>query len=233
MHTNATSCHMHHKFLSSCQCDASEATWQLIKVVLEEDGVDPPPRIMFLGGGCSLATEPLAALAGRFYNVTQVSLNIFKCEQVYWKIISLLFHAFPQMSLNTNKSALPATILCLKHEHIMQPNMNVHVLWCTLQVSYGASTPTLSDRTMYPTFFRLIPSEIQSNSARLALMKHYNWIRIAILHETRNLFRMVRTCTVCIVEREKEREIERERERKRKRGSGGSGKGEKEEGKAS
>ena len=63
-----------HTFLSSYQCDASEATWKLIKVVLEENGVEPPPRIMFLGGGCSLATEPLAALAGHFYNVTQVSL---------------------------------------------------------------------------------------------------------------------------------------------------------------
>ena len=56
----------------SLQCDASEATWQLIQVVLEENGIEPDPRIMFLGGGCSPATEPLAALSGRFYNVTQV-----------------------------------------------------------------------------------------------------------------------------------------------------------------
>ena len=29
--------------------------------------------VMLLGGGCSPATEPLAALAGLFYNLTQVS----------------------------------------------------------------------------------------------------------------------------------------------------------------
>lgn len=31
---------------------------------------------MLLGGGCSPATEPLAALAGLFYNLTQVGVCI-------------------------------------------------------------------------------------------------------------------------------------------------------------
>ena len=30
---------------------------------------------MFLGGGCSLATEPLAALAGRFYKISMVRIR--------------------------------------------------------------------------------------------------------------------------------------------------------------
>ena len=68
---------------SHAQCDASEATWQLIQVVLEDNGTQPDPRIMFLGGGCSPATEPLAALSGRFYNVTQVSYHLlFRCPPV-------------------------------------------------------------------------------------------------------------------------------------------------------
>ena len=59
----------------SLQCDASESTWQLINaIVLNADRAQP--KIMFLGGGCSPATEPLAALSGRFYNVTQVSSSI-------------------------------------------------------------------------------------------------------------------------------------------------------------
>lgn len=60
-----------------------------------------------------------------------------------------------------------------------------------LQVSYGASTPTLSDRTMFPKFFRTIPSEVQANSARFALMDRFNWERVATLHETRNIFSLV------------------------------------------
>ena len=59
-------------------------------------------------------------------------------------------------------------------------------------MSYGASTPTLSDRRMFPRFFRTIPSEVQSNSARFALMDRFNWRRVATLHETRNIFSLVR-----------------------------------------
>ena len=40
---------------------------------------------MFLGGGCSLATEPLAALAGRFYNISmvRVDMRIYTCTVVH------------------------------------------------------------------------------------------------------------------------------------------------------
>lgn len=117
---------------NSTLCDPSEATWQLIRSVLngtnETTGetIVNPFKIMFLGGGCSLATEPLAALSGRFYNVTQLS--------------------------------------------------------------YGASTPALSDTNMFPRFYRTIPSEVQANSARFALMKQFGWERVATLHETQNIF---------------------------------------------
>lgn len=54
------------------QCDPSEATWQLIdQVVLQEDAPEQP-KITFFGGGCSLATEPVSALSGRFYKIPQV-----------------------------------------------------------------------------------------------------------------------------------------------------------------
>ena len=53
------------------QCDPAEATWQLIRSVIRRDRKDGTV-VMLLGGGCSPATEPLAALAGLFYNLTQV-----------------------------------------------------------------------------------------------------------------------------------------------------------------
>ena len=43
----------------------------MIKSVL--DTIEPPRYVIFLGGGCSLATEPTAALSGAFYHVVQVS----------------------------------------------------------------------------------------------------------------------------------------------------------------
>ena len=63
---------------SPTQCDASEATWQLIQAVLNRTDHPQPTRIMFLGGGCAPATEPLAALSGRFYNVSQVIDTVYR-----------------------------------------------------------------------------------------------------------------------------------------------------------
>lgn len=59
------------------------------------------------------------------------------------------------------------------------------------QLSYGASSPSLSNTVMFPNFFRTIPSEVQSNSARFALMQRYNWTRVATLHETQTIFSQV------------------------------------------
>jgi hypothetical protein len=59
----------------SFQCDPSEATWQLIdSIVLRQNESNPQRKIGFLGGGCSLATEPVAALSGRFYNIPHVGV---------------------------------------------------------------------------------------------------------------------------------------------------------------
>ena len=62
---------LHSPSSNRIQCDPSEATWQLINSIVLQEG-ENDPRILFLGGGCSLATEPLAALAGRFYKISMV-----------------------------------------------------------------------------------------------------------------------------------------------------------------
>ena len=99
------------------------------------------------------------------------------------------------------------TIMCTLHIHtrtytlkhtqthyltlFMHMYTYTHIPILHLQISYGSSSPTLSDRDMFPKFFRTIPSETQSNSARFALMEQYNWTKVATLHETRNVFTLV------------------------------------------
>ena len=62
------------------------------------------------------------------------------------------------------------------------------------QLSYGASSPALSDNQMFPKFFRTLPSETQANSARIAVMDMYNWTKVATLHETEAIFTSVSRC---------------------------------------
>ncbi|XP_065918423.1 gamma-aminobutyric acid type B receptor subunit 1-like [Dysidea avara] len=108
---------------ANTKCDPAEATWQLIRSVIRSP---TPTKVMLLGGGCSPATEPLAALAGLFYNLTQIS--------------------------------------------------------------YLSSSPSLSEREKFSRFFRTIPSEEATSTARLALLERYNWQRVALLYETQTIY---------------------------------------------
>ncbi|XP_066029733.1 gamma-aminobutyric acid type B receptor subunit 2 isoform X4 [Pocillopora verrucosa] len=52
-----------------------------------------------------------------------------------------------------------------------------------IQVGYGASSIYLSNKQKYPLFFRTVPPEKGHNSGRVAVLKYFKWMRIAILTE--------------------------------------------------
>ena len=58
-------------------------------------------------------------------------------------------------------------------------------------MSYGASSNALSDRKKYPLFYRTYPTDDKFNPARIALLKHFNWSRVATIHENHELFSLV------------------------------------------
>ena len=51
----------------------------------------------------------------------------------------------------------------------------------SFQLSFGSTTPTLSKKTTYPLFFRTIPSQVACNSARIAVLKKFNWKRVGLI----------------------------------------------------
>ena len=57
-----------------------------------------------------------------------------------------------------------------------------------LKISFGSSSPALSDRHRFPTFFRTHPSAIIHNPTRIQLMQKFGWSRIAILQQTEEVF---------------------------------------------
>ncbi|CAG0886915.1 unnamed protein product [Darwinula stevensoni] len=61
-------------------------------------------------------------------------------------------------------------------------------MWNLLVLSYGASSPALSDRTRFPTFFRTHPSATVHNPVRLKLFKKFGWKKIAIIQEAEEVF---------------------------------------------
>ena len=89
------------------------------------------PRIMFLGGGCSLATEPLAALAGRFYQIPIVSLHVivlvYTCNKCMVHVMCQISHTCVHYTFNR-------CILKQKVEKIVCKCTHTHtaVLWSLL-----------------------------------------------------------------------------------------------------
>ncbi|KAG1682630.1 Gamma-aminobutyric acid type B receptor subunit 1 [Nymphon striatum] len=55
-------------------------------------------------------------------------------------------------------------------------------------VAYGSSSPALSNRKRFPTFFRTHPSATVHNPTRIKLFKKFGWSRIAIIQEALELF---------------------------------------------
>ncbi|XP_022101780.1 gamma-aminobutyric acid type B receptor subunit 1-like isoform X2 [Acanthaster planci] len=60
-----------------------------------------------------------------------------------------------------------------------------------IQISYGAVSPSLSDRTECPTFYRTVQSATQQNVPRLRLLLKYNWDRVAIIRYSNVVFTSV------------------------------------------
>lgn len=61
-------------------------------------------------------------------------------------------------------------------------------LYNLVVVGYGSSSPSLSDRKRFPTFFRTHPSATIHNPTRIKLFKKFQWSRISIILEAEEVF---------------------------------------------
>ena len=51
-----------------------------------------------------------------------------------------------------------------------------------LQLSYGAYSPALSQRSVYPLFFRMVPPESTLNLMKIEVLKHFGWKQVATIN---------------------------------------------------
>lgn len=66
------------------------------------------------------------------------------------------------------------------------------------KLSFGSSSPALSNRARFKTFFRTHPSAILDNPARLKLCELFKWRKIATIQDNKEVF----TSTVDNLEKE-------------------------------
>ncbi len=53
----------------------------------------------------------------------------------------------------------------------------------SIQISYSSSTPLLSDVSQYPLFYRTVPSYSDYNPAIYAIMRHFDWLSLGVVHK--------------------------------------------------
>ncbi|XP_042202554.1 gamma-aminobutyric acid type B receptor subunit 1-like [Callorhinchus milii] len=61
-------------------------------------------------------------------------------------------------------------------------------MWNLIVLSYGSSSPALSNRQRFPTFFRTHPSATLHNPTRVQLFKRWGWTKIATIQQTTEVF---------------------------------------------
>ncbi|KAM7428279.1 hypothetical protein ABFA07_020719 [Porites harrisoni] len=62
--------------------------------------------------------------------------------------------------------------------------------WQAVQIGYSTSSPSLSNKEKYPLYFRTSTSEIIENPARVALLKHFKWKRVALIVQQADIFEL-------------------------------------------
>ncbi|XP_068455174.1 gamma-aminobutyric acid type B receptor subunit 1 isoform X2 [Clinocottus analis] len=61
-------------------------------------------------------------------------------------------------------------------------------MWNLIVLSYGSSSPALSNRQRFPTFFRTHPSATLHNPTRVHLFQKWKWTKIATIQQTTEVF---------------------------------------------
>ncbi|XP_045480346.1 gamma-aminobutyric acid type B receptor subunit 2 isoform X1 [Harmonia axyridis] len=65
---------------------------------------------------------------------------------------------------------------------------NIVPYWNIPQISFGSTSPNLSDRRKFPLFFRTIPPDSSHNSAKILFLKHFGWDIVITFTQSENAF---------------------------------------------
>ncbi|KAI3412086.1 hypothetical protein GPALN_002129 [Globodera pallida] len=101
-----------------------------------------------------------------------------KCQPglAAWQLFELLYK--PPTKLILLSGCSPVTTMVAEAAHV----------WNLLVLSYGASSPALSNRARFPTLFRTHPSANMQNPTRVHLFEKFKWKRITILQSVEEVF---------------------------------------------
>ncbi|XP_077984600.1 gamma-aminobutyric acid type B receptor subunit 1-like [Glandiceps talaboti] len=60
--------------------------------------------------------------------------------------------------------------------------------WNLVMLSYASTSVALTNRELYPTFYRTVAPDSAHNAARTAFLRHFRWKKVAVLFQDEELF---------------------------------------------
>ncbi|XP_071455061.1 uncharacterized protein GABA-B-R3 [Hetaerina americana] len=97
--------------------------------------------------------------------------------------VDAFFHA-----LYTRRGGRMVSLLGTACSEVTESLAKVAPYWNILQVSYGSTSPALSDRREFPLFFRTVAPDSSHNPARLAFVSRFKWDTVTALSQNEDVF---------------------------------------------
>ena len=111
---------------------------------------------------------------------------------------SIIYVILECLSMSQIKQIYLGAILVGDHERFSRRNRKFYCIFhCFLffpQVSPSAASGELSEKDVFPNFFRTVPALSATNRTFITIAKMFHWSRIAILYQSRELFASVSHC---------------------------------------
>lgn len=60
--------------------------------------------------------------------------------------------------------------------------------WNIVQVSYGSTSPALSDRREFPLFYRTVAPDSSHNPARIAFIRKFGWDTVTTFSQSEEIY---------------------------------------------
>ncbi|CAB0001745.1 unnamed protein product, partial [Nesidiocoris tenuis] len=81
-----------------------------------------------------------------------------------------------------------AILLGTANSEVTETLARVVPYWNILQVSFGATSPSLSDQSEFPFFYRTIAPDSSHNPARIAFLKRFAWETVSAFSQNEDLY---------------------------------------------
>ncbi|KAI4888696.1 hypothetical protein NFI96_003872 [Prochilodus magdalenae] len=89
--------------------------------------------------------------------------------------------SFPVLSDYSNFTSTVKVFLGERYSELSIPVAKLLSLYMIPQISSTSSSPALSDKSRYASFFRVIPSDVHQTKALAKLMKYFNWTWVGVV----------------------------------------------------